>query len=69
MSQKHLSLVVDEVLADAHTASQRKTAEATVIKVAAAQPKTEMARGLRMLANEIRTTSDDMSYDDFIGVL
>jgi len=69
MSRKHLSLVVDEVLADANAVSQRKTAEVAAIKVAAAQPKTAMARNLRTLADEIRTTTDDVSYDDFMGVL
>ena len=66
-AQQHLSLVVDEVLAAANEAMQRKTAETTAIKVAAAQPKTEMARGLRALANEIRTASNDVSYDDLMG--
>lgn len=65
-ARQHLSLVVDEVLADANAVSQRKTAEASAVKVAAAQPKTEMARGLRALANEIRTASDDVSYDDLM---
>ena len=65
-ARQHLSLVVDEVLADANAVSQRKTAEARAVKVAAAQPKTEMARGLRALANEIRTASDDVSYDDLM---
>jgi hypothetical protein len=69
MSRKHLSLVVDEVLADANAVAQRKTAETRAIKVAAAQPKTETARSLRALADEIRTASDDVSYDDFMGVL
>ena len=69
MSRVHLSLVVDEVLAEANAATQRKTSEATAIKIAAAQPKTEMARGLRALANEVRTASDDVTYDDFMGAL
>jgi hypothetical protein len=67
--RQHLSLVVDEVLTAANAATQRKVAETTAVKVAAAQPKTEMARGLRALAAEIRTASDDVSYDDLVGAL
>lgn len=66
-AQQHLSLVVDEVLAAANEATQRKTAEATAIKVAAAQSKTETARGLRALADNIRIASNDVSYDDLMG--
>lgn len=69
MSRVHLSLVVDEVLAEANTVSMRKNAETTAIKVAAAQPKTETARSLRALADEVRTASDDVTYDDFTGAL
>jgi len=65
-THQHLSLVVDEVLADANAVAQRKTAEVHAVKVAAAQPKTETARGLRALADEIRTASDDVSYDDLM---
>jgi hypothetical protein len=66
---QHLSLVIDEVLAEANTATQRKTAEAKAIKVAASQPKTEIARSFRALADDVRGMSDDVSYDDFTGVL
>ena len=65
----HLSLVIDEVLSEATATSQRKIAEAQAVKVAAAQPKTEIARGFRTLADEIRNMSDVMSYDDMAGVL
>lgn len=68
-THQHLSLVVDEVLAEANAASHRKTAETHAIKVAAAQPKTETARGLRALADEVRTASSDVSYDDLMGAL
>jgi hypothetical protein len=67
--RQHLSIVVDEVLAAANEATARKTAETHAIKVAAAQPKTETARGLRALADTIRTATDDVSYDDFMGAL
>lgn len=67
--RNHLTLVVDEVLAAAGEASRRKIAETTAIKVAAAQPKTETARNLRGLAEQIRTASDDVSYDDIRGAL
>ena len=66
-SRQHLSLVVDEVLAAANDVALRKTAETHAIKVAAAQPKTEVARELRTLADTVRTASDDVSYDDLMG--
>jgi len=66
---QHLSLVVDSVLAAAHDVTQRKTAEAVAIKVAAAQPKTATARDLRQLADALRVPAHDVSYDDFAGVL
>lgn len=68
-ARNHLSLVVDEVLADAGMASQRRDAEIQAIKVAAAAPKTDAARGLRSLADTLRAHSDDVSYDDLAGVL
>jgi hypothetical protein len=66
---QHLSLVIDEVLSEADTATRRKTAEAHAIKVAASQPKTEIARGFRTLADDVRGMSDDVSYDDLAGAL
>jgi hypothetical protein len=66
---QHLSLVIDEVLSSADAAAQRKTAEAHAIKVAASQPKTEAARGFRALADDVRSMSDDVSYDDLAGAL
>lgn len=67
--RQHLSLVVDEVLEQATAATQRKTAETRAVKVAAAQPKTELGRGLRALADEARVASDDLTYADFAGAL
>jgi hypothetical protein len=63
-NRNHLSLVVDEVLADATAASQRRTKEAEAIKVAEAQPRTEVARGLRTLAADLRATSNAVTYGD-----
>lgn len=65
----HLSLVVDEVLAEAHATSRRRAKEAQVVKEAAAQPRTELARGLRSLASAIRDDHDDITYDDLSGAL
>lgn len=63
-TRQHLSLVVDEVLAEAKTASQRRANEVAAIKVAEAQPRTEVARGLRSLASELRAGSDSITYAD-----
>lgn len=62
--RNHLSLVVDEVLAEANAASQRHANEVAAIKVAEAQPRTEVARGLRALAAELRADSDPITYAD-----
>lgn len=62
--RSHLSLVVDEVLADANATAQRRAGEATAIKVAEAQPRTEVARGLRALAADLRASDDNVTYAD-----
>lgn len=66
MSRKHahLSLVIDEVVADATNASQRRARETEVVKTAAAQPRTEVARGLRALAADLRANTGDITYAD-----
>jgi hypothetical protein len=63
-SRNHLSLVVDEVLADANATAQRRANETAAVKVAAAQPRTEVARGLRALAADLRTGADQITYAD-----
>jgi hypothetical protein len=63
-SRPHLSLVVDEVLAEAHAVSQRRADEVAAIKVAEAQPRTEVARGLRSLAAELRADANTITYAD-----
>ena len=60
--------VVDDVLAEANTARTRRQAEVTAIKVAEAQPRTPIARGLRSLAHTLRTTPDDITYADLRGL-
>ena len=62
--RNHLHLVIDEVLADANAVSSRRTKEAAAIKVAAAQPRTEVARGLRALADDLRSTPNAITYGD-----
>ncbi len=63
-TRRHLSLVVDEVLAEAKTAAQRRVDEAHAIKVAEAQPRTEVGRNLRTLAADLRSDTDHVTYDD-----
>ena len=63
-ARNHLSLVVDEVLTEANAVSERRTKEAAAIKVAAAQPRTEVARGLRALADDLRSNADSITYAD-----
>jgi hypothetical protein len=63
-TRKHLSLVVDEVLTEANAVSARRTKEAAAIKVAEAMPRTEVARGLRALAADLRSNNDSITYAD-----
>lgn len=65
---RHLSLVVDEVLADAATSVRRRADEVTAIKIAEAQPRTEVGRALRTLAADLRGSIDDITYADLAGV-
>lgn len=64
MNHTRLSVVVDEVLADANAVSRRRSDETTAIKTAAAQPRTEIARGLRALAADLRSNDDSITYAD-----
>lgn len=59
-----LASVLDEVLVEANTAAQRRADEAKAVKVAAAAPRTELAIGLRSLAAQLRSSSDDITYGD-----
>lgn len=68
-SRQHLSLVVDEVLAEANASTRRRNDEARAIKVAAAAPRTDMARGLRALAESLRSSNEDITYADLAGGL
>lgn len=64
-----LARAIDEVLADAHAATEQRTAEAVAIKVAAAAPRTELGRDLHALASQVRADHDDVTYADLAGVL
>lgn len=68
-TRNHLSLVVDEVLAQAHAATQRRDGETRAIKEAEAAPRTDLAHDLRKLADEVRNAPVDITYDDLRGVL
>jgi hypothetical protein len=65
----HLSVVVDEVLAEANAATRRRDDESRAIKTAAAAPRTDLARGLRTLADATRGDRDDITYADLAGAL
>jgi len=68
-SRAHLSLVLDEVLAEAQSASTRKHAEVVAIKTAAALSKNETVRALRQLASDLGNDIGNVTYDDLTGVL
>lgn len=68
-ARPHLSLVVDQVVSEASAAARRREGEARAVKEAAAQPKTDLARGFRALAAELRSHSDDVTYADLAGAL
>lgn len=60
--------VVDDVLAEANASRSRRQAEVAAIKVAAAQPRAPIARGLRALADSLRASTDDITYADLGGL-
>jgi len=64
---RHLSLVVDEVLADAATSARRRAGEVAAVKTAEAQPRTEVGRALHSLAADLRGDSGDVTYADLGG--
>lgn len=64
---RHLSLVIDEVLADAATSSRRRAGEVTAVKIAEARPRTDVGRALHALAADLRTNTDDVTYADLAG--
>jgi hypothetical protein len=64
---RNLSLVVDEVLAEANEVSRRRAGEDAAIKEAAAQPKTALARELHALANGLRSDTNDIDFTDLVG--
>jgi hypothetical protein len=68
-SRAHLSVVVDQVLAEANAASQRKSDESRAVKEAAAMPRTDLARDLRALADAVRNDPVDITYADLAGAL
>lgn len=60
-----LAYVLDEVLHEAATAEAARTAQVEAIKVAAAAPRSALARGLRTLAHQVRTAgADEITYGD-----
>lgn len=65
----NLSAVLDEVLSSANAASRRRADESRAIKEAAAAPRTDLARDLRALADEIRHAPIDVTYDDLARAL
>jgi len=64
MGATKLASVINTVLADAKAAATRRVTEVAAIKTAAAAPRTELAIGLRALAEQIRSTDDDITYGD-----
>ena len=65
MKAAKLASVLDEVLVDATAAARRHTAETEAVKTAAAEPRTELARGLRALAREVRASTETIvTYGD-----
>jgi len=62
----HLSLVVDEALSQARAARERRLHEAHAIKVAEEAPRTDLGMALKAIAEEVRTASFDVSYNDIV---
>lgn len=59
--------VVDEVLAASSQTRNRANAEASAVKEASAQPRTDVARGLCSIGASLRDDRNDVSYQDLGG--
>lgn len=59
-----LASVLDTVVNEAKAAAAQRATETTIVKEAAAAPRTELGKGLRALANQLRTSNDDLTYGD-----
>lgn len=64
----NIGSVVDDVLAEANAARSRREAETMAVKIAEAQPRTQLGRGLRSLADALRASTDDITYTDLGGL-
>lgn len=62
-----LSETIDQILADAEGAERRRSAESKAIKAAEETPRTEVGRGLRALAQSLRSPAPALSYADLKG--
>ncbi len=51
--------VIDDAVRGAREADRRRREERTAVKEAAAQPRTDLAQGLRMMASALRQNGGD----------
>lgn len=59
-----LATVLDTVVDEAKAAAAQRSAEVAIVKEAAAAPRTELGKGLRSLAQQLRSSKDDLTYGD-----
>lgn len=65
----HLSLVVNEILAEAAANSRKAAGELDALKYAEALPVTDLARDCRALSEMLKASSQDVTYEDLWEVL
>jgi hypothetical protein len=66
---ENISAIADGVLADVERAQMTKVAEIVAVRAATPKPVSEMGSLLHKLAEEMRSTSVEVTYDDIADVM
>ena len=61
---KNISAVTDEILAEVASAERVKTAEIEALRATTPTHRTEMSQLLHKVAEELRTSASDVTYED-----
>ena len=64
MSNHHLSLVIDEALSKARAERSRSADEARAVKIAEEAPRSDLAKTIKALANDIKLADFEVTYND-----
>lgn len=63
-NRAHLSLVIDEALSKARAERNRFANEQHAVKVAEEAPRSDLAKAIKALANDIKLADFEVTYND-----